>query len=253
MGISGDDLTHDRFLDGALEIWQPRQGFRAGVDAVFLGAAIAAKSGQTVLELGCGVGVASLCLARRVPGLALTGIEIQSDYADLARRNATENSVEMDVVDADICALPMGVRELSFDHVIANPPYFQRSHGSASDNAGRDLALAGDTPLSDWVEIAARRLKPGGHMTFIQKASRLPDLLWAMDTRLGSVKVKPLAARVGRESELVIVTARKSGRAAFELLAPLILHEGARHERDGESYTSIVRDILRDGAPLEIC
>ncbi len=252
MGISDDELTHDRFLDGALEIWQPRAGFRAGVDAVFLGAAIDAKAGQTVLELGCGVGVASLCLARRVPGLALTGIEIQSEYADLARRNASENSIEMEVAETDICELPKAIRDQSFDHVFANPPYYQRSRGSASKNAGRDLALAGNTPLSDWVDVATRRLKPGGQMTFIQKSSRLPDLLEAMDTRLGSVKVKPLAARVGRESELVIVTARKGGRAAFKLLAPLILHEGTHHERDGESYTQIVRDILRSGAPLEI-
>ncbi|PHQ97861.1 MAG: methyltransferase [Marinosulfonomonas sp.] len=253
MENSGDGLTHDRFLDGALEIWQPRAGFRAGVDAVFLGAAIDAKPGQNVLELGCGVGVASLCLACRVSGLVLTGVEIQSDYADLARRNASENSVEMDVAEADICDLPLAIRNQIFDHVFANPPYYQRSHGSASENVGRDLALAGNTPLLDWVDVATRRLRPGGHLTFIQKASRLPDMLRAMDSRLGSVKVKPLAARVGRESELVIVTARKGGRAAFKLLAPLILHEGTRHVRDGESYTRIVRNILRTGAPLEIC
>jgi tRNA1Val (adenine37-N6)-methyltransferase len=86
--VSGEDLTRDAFLGGRLHVWQPARGYRAGTDPVFLAAACPARSGEHVLELGCGVGVASLCLAARVEGLALTGVERQVDYAALARRNA---------------------------------------------------------------------------------------------------------------------------------------------------------------------
>jgi len=247
-----DDLTCDRFLDGRLQIHQPQRGFRAGVDAVFLAAAVNAKAGQRVLELGCGVGVASLCLARRVPGLVLHGVEVQADYAKLARRNAHENAIALQVVTADLSDLPPALLGQSFDHVFANPPYFDRTRGTRADDAGRDRALAGDTPLQAWLDVATRRLKPGGQLTFIQKADRLPDLLGAIDRRLGSVVVRPLAPRLGRRSELVIMAARKGGRGAFQLLAPLVLHQGERHLRDHESYTPTVRDILRNAAPLKI-
>lgn len=252
MPFSGSELTRDKFLGGKLTVHQPRQGYRAGADPVFLAAAVGAHAGQTVLELGCGAGVASLCLGRRVPGLTLTGVEIQEDYAELARLNATENLLDFDVFTADLTTLPDHLRAMSFDHVIANPPYYQRGHGTRASDAGRDIALAGGTPLSVWLDVATRRLKPRGVLTIIQKADRLPDILAAMDRRLGSVAVMPLAPRTGRDCELVIIRARKGGRGKFRLLAPFVLHEGATHETDGDSYTDAARIILRDGGPLEI-
>ncbi|MCO4829001.1 MAG: methyltransferase, partial [Lentibacter algarum] len=64
--MSTPDLTHDAFLGGRLKLWQPKQGYRAGVDPVLLAASIAAKAGESVLDLGCGAGAAALCLGRRV-------------------------------------------------------------------------------------------------------------------------------------------------------------------------------------------
>ena len=90
-----DALTADRFLDGRLTILQPKDGYRAAMDPVLLAAAIPAKAGERALELGCGAGVASLCLARRVPGLHVTGLEVQAAYADLARRNAEANGIAL--------------------------------------------------------------------------------------------------------------------------------------------------------------
>jgi len=252
VGFDQDDLTKDRFLGGLLQIWQPRFGYRAGVDSVLLAAAVAATPGDHVLDLGCGAGVASLCLARRVPELALTGVEVQDEYAKLAKRNAAENNIEMKVVTADVSNLPPALREQSFDHVISNPPYYRRDHGTPAADAGRDKALAGDTLLATWVDAATRRLKPGGHLTIIQNADRMSDLLRAFDDRLGSIRIKPLAPRASRAAELVLVVAQKGGHGALRLLSPLVLHRGDRHDRDGESYTPVVRGILRNGDPLEI-
>lgn len=242
--------THDAFLSGKLHLVQPKAGYRAGVDPVFLAAATSATSGQSVLELGCGAGAASLCLNARVPGLTFVGVELQAYYAGLAKRNAVSNGAQMQVVESDLRHLPTEIRSMQFDHVIANPPYYERDRTTAAEDAGRDVALAGDTPLFDWFDVAAKRLKPKGYLTMIQKANRLPDMLACVPNQLGSIRVKPLAPRVGRAAELVLLQARKNGRADFVLEAPLILHKGERHERDGESYCDEVLTILRKGGPL---
>jgi len=252
VAFDDDQLTEDRFLDGQLSVVQPRDGYRAGVDPVFLAAAVSARAGQTVLELGCGVGVASMCLARRVAGLHLTGVEVQANYAELAERNAAKNKIAMEIRCANLTELPDDIRQRRFDHVIANPPYFQRAKGSAAADAGRDHALAGDTPLSDWVAVAARRLAPRGTLTMIQRADRLHHVLTAINDLLGSILVQPLAPRVGRDAELVIVQAIKGGRGAFRLAAPIVLHEGERHLLDGESYTPDIQAVLRQGAALPL-
>ncbi len=250
MGFARADLTNDKFMGGQLMLKQPRDGYRAGVDPVFLAAAIAAHEGERVLDLGCGVGAAALCLATRVKGLQLVGVERQKDYADLARINAFENDVEMEIYAADLRELPAEAKEDSFDHVIMNPPYHLREQSTTSEDAGREAALFEDTPLKDWIDVATRRLKPRGYLTMIQKVERLPEILAAMDDRLGSVLVKPLAPREGRAAILVLVQARKGGRGAFRLATPLILHDGAEHVGDKESYRREVSAILREGAHL---
>lgn len=252
MGFARQMITEDKFLGGQLVLMQPRDGYRAGVDPVFLAASVAAHPGETVLDLGCGTGAAGLCLATRVEGLKVTGIERQPDYADLAARNAFANGLDMRVVIADLANLPPELREESFDHVIMNPPYHLRDRSTTSDDAGREGALFEETPLATWVDVATRRLKPRGYMTLIQKAERLPEVLKAMDDRLGSVLVKPLLPREGRAAVLVLVQARKGGRGAFRLAAPLILHDGAEHVGDVESYRREVSAILRDGAHLPL-
>ena len=121
--MTGGGRTDDGFLGGRLHIWQPAKGFRSGVDAVLLAAAVPAVAGQSVLELGCGAAACVLCLGARVPGLALNGLELQGDYAALARENAARNHLDLDLWQGDVADVPKGLRDQTFDHVIANPPY----------------------------------------------------------------------------------------------------------------------------------
>ena len=246
------DLTQDAFLGGQLYLWQPRRGYRAGVDPVLLAASVPAQAGQTVLELGCGAGAAMLCLHARVKGLHLTGVEVQRDYATLARRNATEVNANAQVVATDLRDMPLDLRQQQFHHVLMNPPYFDRSAGTAARDPGRDTSIGGDTPLSDWLNIGIKRLAPKGRLSLIQHIARLPDVIAAVHGRLGSLVVLPIHPRPAQPPGLFILQGVLAGRSAFRMAAPLVMHEGAPHDSDRESYTHQTRAILRAAATLDI-
>mgnify|MGYP005709842905 FL=1 len=61
-----DELSKDDFLGGAIKIWQPKNGYRAGMDPILLAATVNVSEGQKVLDLGCGVGTASFAIGFRV-------------------------------------------------------------------------------------------------------------------------------------------------------------------------------------------
>ncbi|QPH56217.1 tRNA1(Val) (adenine(37)-N6)-methyltransferase [Pontivivens ytuae] len=229
---------------------QPRRGYRAATDPVWLAAACPARDGESVLELGCGAGAALCCLGWRT-GAALTGLELQPGYAALARRNLAENGLDGEVVEGDLAEMPAELRGRSFDHVIANPPYFA-TDSLPSPDAGRDTANREATPLATWIDAALRRLKPRGTLTLIHRAERLAGIIAPLEGRAGGILVLPLAPRTGRDAGRVIVQATKGGRAPLRLLAPLIVHEGERHIADAPDFTAVAERILTEGASLSL-
>ncbi len=84
-------LTEDTVMGGRVKLLQPRRGYRIAVDAVLLAAAVDARAGESVLDLGAGVGAVGLCIAARVAGCHVTGIELQPELAALAERNVALN------------------------------------------------------------------------------------------------------------------------------------------------------------------
>ncbi|MEJ0025464.1 MAG: DUF2007 domain-containing protein [Rhizomicrobium sp.] len=231
------EISEDRFLGGKLVLQQFKDGFRAGLDAVMLAAAVPAGDGDEVLELGSGAGTASLCLATRVPGARLTGAEIESDLVTLANRNATANGLgERAVfVTVDALDLPADMRR-DYDHVLCNPP-FHSAEGETSPDAARAMAMQDEGTLPAWLATGLKRTASGGTFTAILRADRLGEALAALPQT--GVRVIPLWPRRDEPAKRVIVQARKGARTPFALLPGLVLHEA-----DG-SYTPQADAILR--------
>lgn len=240
-----DQLSCDDFLDGRLRIWQPLTGYRAATDPVFLAAAVGAVPGQSVLELGCGVGTALLCLAARIDNLDLSGVELQAEYAALANRNATQNDTKLTITHADISDMPLSVRDRIFDEVMTNPPFYAVDSASPPDDQGRDIARHERLDLREWIKICLRRTAPMGYFTIIHKAERLTDILSVLDGKAGDIRIKPLTARLGRDAGRVIVRARKGARGSLRLLPPLVIHMGENHMSDGDDNTPEARKFMR--------
>lgn len=231
----------DAFLDGRVRVTQPQTGFRAGLDAVMLAAAIPASSGQTALELGSGAGTASLCLAARVPGLAVTGVEIDASLVALAQANAAANIAKVGFVAADVFALPAELKR-DFDHVFCNPPF--HGEGQASPDAARATALMDGGKLSDWLKLGLQRTVSSGFFTTILRADRLNEALAALPER--GVCVLPLWPRAGETPKRVIVQARKGSGAPFALLPGLALHQ------ENGAWTDESEAVLRRGEALAL-
>ena len=208
----------ETFLDGRVIVAQPAKAdFRAGLDAVMLAAAVPAREGERALELGAGAGTASLCLAARVPGVAVTGVEIDSALVRLAAENAAANGMANAVFTAaDVFALPPELK-VDFDQVFCNPPF--HGEGEVSPYAARATALMDDGRLRDWLKLGLQRTVSGGFFTAILRADRLGEALSALPERGASVF--PLWPHGGVPAKRVIIQARKGSRAPFALLAGL--------------------------------
>lgn len=255
-GVNLEEITRDDFLDGQLKLYQPKKGYRAGIDAVFLAASIPAQSGETALELGAGVGVASLCLAWRVPGLRVTGVEIQPEMVRLAQENASRNNLNprAKFVCADLSGqrrfmIEQGITPNLYDHVLANPPYYEPGSSWVSpDESKRKAHTTQTASLADWVDTACAMARPKGTVTFIHRADALPGLLHLIGTRLGAMKAFPLWPHRNADASRVLLQGVKTSRGPFTLRAGMILHEG---DRRGD-FTSAADALLRTGAALKL-
>jgi tRNA1(Val) A37 N6-methylase TrmN6 len=229
----------DMLLGGRVRLEQG--GLRAGLDAVMLAAAVPAGPGMRVLELGLGTGAASLCLAARVPGLSLTGVEIDPGLAALARANAARNSAALAVATADLFHMPAGLK-IGFDQVFCNPPF--HGPGQVSPDTVRAVATQDGGRLTDWLKTGLQRTVSGGTFTAILRADRLAEALAALPSR--GLSVFPLWPHAGEPARRVIVQVRRGSRAPLALLAGLVLHT-----RDG-GWTEEADAVLRGGAALAL-
>lgn len=247
---SGAEVTEDGFLDSRVRLRQPRRGYRAAIDPVFLASAVPAKSGERALDIGAGAGAASILLAWRVEGLRVSGLERDPALLRLAGDNARLNGLgnRVDFMTGDLARPPARLAPGSFDHILANPPYLEAGSGTPSPVAGRQGANMESGPgLADWVRFAVQMVRDKGTVTLIHRADRLDDLLFCLHGRVGAITVFPLwPDPASGPARRVIVQGRKGSKAALILARGLVLH-GA-----GGGFTADAEAVLRGGAPLDL-
>lgn len=244
MTVTGP-LTQDRILGGQLLLTQTADGYRAGLDAILLAAAVRLAPGARAAEFGCGPGAALLSVAHAHTDAQLTGVELDPVAAELARRNAAANGLDDRVAIVEADALSWRP-DAPLDAVFFNPPYFDDPASLRAPKPGKQAAWISAAPLADWIAAGLKRLKPGGALVFIHRADRLGEALGALQGKASAV-VLPVHPRAQAPAKRILVAARAGGRAPLALLAPLVLHE------DGAGgWTPRADALLRGEARLEL-
>jgi tRNA1Val (adenine37-N6)-methyltransferase len=238
-------ITEGHLLGGRVLYRQPDTGFRSGIEPVLLAASIPARTGDHVLEAGSGSGAALLCLATRVAGVRLTGVEVQPAIADVAIANARANGF------ADIAIITNRIETASlpqfFDHAMANPPYHQPD-GSISPDHARDTAKRGSDPqITAWIARLSGVLRRRGTLTLIVPAAMIPVCLAAMaESRCPCISIFPLWPKPGRPAKLVLLRGIKDARTPLQVIAGMVLHGS-----DG-TFSAAAQAVLADAAALPI-
>lgn len=252
--VDAGEITDDAVLGGRLRLLQPRRGHRFGHDAILLAAATGARAGERVVDLGAGVGAAGLALAQRVPGLAVTLVEIDEGLAALAAENARRNGLAGRV---NAIALDVGAPASAFaaaglgggcaQRVLMNPPFHDESRANVSPDPRRRLAHAAPREtICVWVDTARRLLASGGVLTLIWRADGLDDVTAALADKLALDAVLPVRPRPSADPIRVIVRAVKGGRGLNAVLPGLDLND------DEGRATPEAEAVLRQGTELPL-
>ena len=201
-------------------------GFPLGTDSVACAwfARIPAKS--KVCDLGCGNGAISLMLLASDPTLQVTGIELQPNFAALAKENAERNNLSFSVLQGDL----RQIRELlpagSMDCVVSNPPYFPVGSGFAA-KGNLSAARSEETcTLSQLCEAAAWLLRTGGRSFLVHRPERLADLIWHLrSNQLEAKRIRFVRHTQQSPVSLVLLEARKGGKPGLSYEQDLILFD----------------------------
>lgn len=251
---SKSELSDDHFLNGQIRALQPKKGFRAGSDTVFLSAAVPAKPGQKLFEAGIGPGIASLCLLSRVKEIEVDGLEISPEMVSLARINADRNGFadRFKIIEGD-ARMPgphfeeRGLKQDSYDHVFANPPYNFKDASRCSPHPLKAGAHAHcSDSLDGWIKGLVALAKPKASITLVHRTEMLAEILAALNGRAGNCVIRALQSFSNKPATRIIIQAIKASRAPLKLLPPFIVHE------EGGEHSKVADGILRGGDALDL-
>ena len=175
-----DDLQ----LDG-YEIIQNPERFCFGIDAVLLSDFIRVKKDETVLDLGTGTGILPILMAAKTSGSHFTGLEIQAESADMARRSVIHNRLEdkIDIVTGDIKEAAEILGPAFFDVIVTNPPYMLDQHGLKNPQDAKAIARHEILcTLDDILRESGKMLRESkGRFYMIHKPFRLAEIMVKMN------------------------------------------------------------------------
>jgi len=218
----------DRLGYQGLQIIQNPAVFKFTLDAFLLTGFIRPKPSETIVDLGTGSGVLPLLLAGQDRVSRVTGVEIQPELADMARRSVRLNRLEnqITIIQGDLREIHRQLPVNGFHWVVTNPPYYPAGAGVVSENPALAMAkFEVACTLQDWVRAASRLVKGNGRVAAIYPTERLAELITVMiqhhltPKRLCFVYSYPDAG-----SNLVLLEARPGGKPGLQVLPPLTIY-----------------------------
>lgn len=231
----------DELHRNGYKIIQNQETFCFGMDAVLLSGFAKVKLGEKVLDMGTGTGIIPILLEAKSQGKHFTGLEIQKESADMARRSVAYNHLEdkISIVEGDIKEADRLFALASFDVITCNPPYMTGNHGLLNPNMPK--AIARHELLCTFEDVARqaeRLLKPGGRFYLVHRPFRLVELMITLSKyHLEPKRMKMVHPFLDKEPNMVLIEAMRGARPRITVEAPLIVY------KEPGVYTDEIYDI----------
>lgn len=231
-----DDLHRNNY-----QIIQNSKKFCFGMDAVLLSGFAKVKKDELVLDLGTGTGIIPILLEAKTEGKHFTGLEIQEESADMAKRSVTLNNLneKVNIVVGDIKEASKIFGAASFHVVTSNPPYMTDHHGLTNPELPKAIARHEVLcSLDDVVREAAIILKPNGRFYMVHRPFRLVEILNKLtEYKLEPKRLKMVHPFVDKEPNMVLIECLKGGKSRLTVEPPLIVY------KEQNVYTDVIYDI----------
>ena len=219
-----DDLQ----LNG-LELIQSPDRFCFGVDAVLLSDFVKVKENETVLDMGTGTGIIPILLTAKTKGKHFTGLEIQKESAQMARRSVAQNHLEdkIDSVTGDIKEAAQIFKPAFFDVITVNPPYMVYQHGL--QNPKDAMAIARHEilcSLDDILRESMKLMQDKGRFYMIHRPFRMTEIM----IKMNQYKIEPKRLQfvhpyVHKEPTMVLIEGVRGAKSRVRIEPPLIMYK----------------------------
>ena len=223
---------HERLDDlhrNGYRIIQNEKAFCFGMDAVLLSGYAAVRERERAADLGTGTGIIPILLEAKTGGEHFTGLEIQAEMADMARRSVALNHLEekIDIVCGDIKEASQIFGAASFDVVTTNPPYMNDAHGLQNPDPVKAIARHEVLcTLEDVVREGAKLLVPGGRFYMVHRPHRLVEIINTMTSfKLEPKRIKFVHPFVDKEANMVLIEGIKGGKSMIKVEKPIIVYK----------------------------
>ncbi|MDE5755730.1 MAG: tRNA1(Val) (adenine(37)-N6)-methyltransferase [Clostridia bacterium] len=238
------DLRLDDLQCNGLKIMQYPDGYCFTSDAVLLANTVRCKSGDTIVDFGCGNGVISLLLTAKTPCEKVIGIELQKDVTELAIKNVGLNNLQdkITILNGDIADAPDILGKESVQVVVCNPPYFSSASGEKRESP--QIALSrheSSCNLEGIIQSASKILKFGGAFYIIHKTSRMAEVItYCSQYKLIPKTLTLIYPKISKKADTFVLTCKKCGKHSLSVEKLVVYNEdGSMTEEAKAMYNKL--------------